>query len=350
MKYDLEIVVPVTSKFKERVEDFKRYGILNTEKFKILLTPLMSGENIPGIEDGWGAGVFARAVFFESKDFVSNLYKYFLDREAESKWIMKLDDDSCTDIEDLISNLERFYSSDEKMYLATSLSRFVGGKEFELRGLYEKFFGKSFIHFHHEIEMAIISHSGLKCIQSNKESVDFLKERCELTGGATDLALAYAATLAKMPPITCPFSTHFPLINQMTVFGGHLNHIHLVSRVRQGDNFSENDRCGELQYEALARAIDGKMNEIERSICGKKFVMETDHELRLYEFYPDRTARIKFDCMKYIWLENEGKIHMFCDPRDIRVTLELQEDGSLKGEIDEGQEILLRPLGRTNDI
>jgi hypothetical protein len=227
--------------------------------------------------------------------------------------------------------------------LATFENSAFGGREFKLKSLYEKTFGEIFFKLHHEVEMSLISHTGMRHMQSCTASKNFLEERCGLPGGATDVALAYAATLAKMPPINFPFSSYLPLLNQFVTFGGHLSHIHLVSRVREGDNFPERDRCGKIQYEALTRAIDGEMNEVERRICGK-FIMETDNELRLYEFYPNRTARIKFDCMKYLWLEHEGKIHIFCDSRDIRVALELQEDGSLKGEIDDGREILLRPL------
>lgn len=343
MKYDLEIVVPVSSKYEDRIEDFKKYGVFSSEKHKVLVTPIMSGEKIRGIEEGWRPGVVVKSAHYENQDFISNIYRYFLDREPESRWIMKLDDDSCTDVGGLLSNLDRFYSSDEKIYLATSLVRFVGGKEFELRKLYEKFLGRSFVHFSHELEMSIISSPGLRLIRSSSESSGFLEERCKMAGGATDIALAYAAILAKVHPTDLPFATHLPLLNELSLFGGYLNHIHMVSRSKSGENFHDNDRCGDLQYEALVRAVDGKMTEIERSIAGKMFLMDGEHELALYAFYEDRTARIKFDGNRYIWVEFEGAIHMFSDPRHIQISLFLQDDGCLKGKIDE-REVLLVPV------
>lgn len=347
MKYDLEIVIPVTSRYKERLEDFKKYGLINVAERKILVTLLMSAENIDGLEEGWGSGIVAKSIGLEGGDYVSNLYGYFLNREPESRWIMKLDDDSCTDIEGLLSNMDRLYSSDEKTYVATSLASFehvaIGGRENELAHLYEKTFGRFFAKYQHEIEMSAVSHVGLKHIQSCEASRNFLEERCRQTGGATDVALPYSSILAKMPPVNFPFSSHFPLINQFSIFGGHLNHIHLVSRAREGDNFPEHERCGELQYEALARAISGEMNDIEKSISGKKFVMESEHELRLYAFYPNRTARVKFDQETYIWLESQGKIHMFCESKDIRASLTPNDDGSLKGFFYD-QELILKPI------
>lgn len=79
MKYDLEIVVPVASRYKERLEDFKKYGVFNFVKNKVLVTLLTSAEKIDGLEEGWRDGIVAKSVNSEGGDYVSNLYRYFLE-------------------------------------------------------------------------------------------------------------------------------------------------------------------------------------------------------------------------------------------------------------------------------
>lgn len=346
-EYDLEIVVPVSLKYHSRMEDFKRYGIFNTEKTRVLISLLTSGETIPDIEKGWGVNVDAKVVYNQCPDYVSNLYRYFLEGSPRARWTMKLDDDSSTDVDGLIANLDRFYEPEDKVYLGASLSRYenvaVGGRENELRDLYLKHFGNMFPRLQHEIECSVMSGPAWKHIMSNEKSKVFLEERCENCGGASDVALPFAAFLSKLNPADLPFATHFPMIHDFSLFGGYLNHIHLVSREAWGDNFVHGDRCGDVQYEALTRSIDKEMTEIEKKVSGNKFLMETEGDLKLYQFNPNKTARIKFDQRNFIWIEKEGAIKIFCDAREIHATFNLDERGSLVG-IVEDQKLVLRKL------
>lgn len=350
IKYDLEMVIPVSSKYRNRLEDFKKYGVVNVRDAKVLLTLICSGEEIEGLDKGWPEDISIREIKNECREYAANTYRYFLEIVPESRWIMKIDDDSCTDVNGLLENLDRFYDSEENFYLAASISRYENcagcGPENQHRSLYHQTLGSVFTKLQHEMECCVLSHSAIKRILSCKNSVDFLHERCSLQGGATDVALAFASSLCKLYPIDLPFASHLPAIDQFSLFGGHLNHIHLVSRDRAGDNFNEFDRCGPVQYEALVQKVEGVFSENEKHLIGKKFIMETEHELRLLEFRDDRTARIKFDHRTHVWVESEGRIHLFCDPREIQLSLRIETSGVLSGIDNEGRELMFQPVGK----
>lgn len=344
MDYDLEIIVPVCKKYYERLEDFKKYGLINIKNKKVLLTLIVSGEDLQDVEKGWH-NIEVKKVFSENKNYAANLFNYFLNIDVKSRWIMKIDDDSCTDINDLLDNLDNFYDYNSCSYLATSIAQFIqASPEAHLRNLYEKFLGKKYAKMQHEIECSILSSNALKKILTNEISVDFLKERCTFEGGATDVALAYASVLSKIHPVNFPFATHLPLINEFSLFGGDFNHIHMISRNPYGDNFVEWQRCGDVQYEALVRKIDDKMTEIESQIAEKKFLMETENELLSFYFANDRSLKIKFDNRNLIWIEHDGFIKVFFDPKQVYMSLKLDNSGNLFGKNIEGKEYHLRRL------
>lgn len=348
MNYDLEIVVPVSSKYTDRLDDFKKYGISNIKNKSVLLTMILSGEKIEGLEKGWIEGVDARTISYESRDYASNLYRNFLEKKCQSRWIMKIDDDSHTDISGLVDNLDFYYDSEEKFYLATSLLEMghCGGSEHHHAKIYKEFFGDIYLKIKHELECCVISKAGFNSIFSNKKSINFIEKRCKMDGGATDVALAFAASMAKVWPVSLPFTSHLPEIENLSYFGGFLNHIHMVSRNPLGDNFQDWERCKRAQYEILTRSIDKTFTEKENKIVGKKMLMDTEHELFLYEFKENRTVRIKFDDRKYIWLEHEGIIKMFCNSNEeqAEVCLELQENGDLVGKRIDGLPIKLTQI------
>jgi hypothetical protein len=344
MKYDLEIVTPITSKYPKRLDDFKKHGIFNVAGRRVLLTPILSGEDIEELLEGWADGVEVKPARFKSEDYVSNVHKHFLEKEPEARWIMRVDDDSCTDVDGLIKNLDHFYDSEQKFYLGSSLSDIescaMHGPEVIHRNMYREFFGEMYLKIRHEIECCVVSSVGLKHILSHDKAKKFMKRRSEVVGGAIDVALSFASSLSKLWPIDLPFATYLPQINKFSTFGGYLNHIHMISRTSDGENFHE--RCGETQFEALVKSIEGSKTEKELMIEGRKFVMESNEELRLFEFRKDRSARIKFDENTYAWAEVNDRICLFSNATEVFMWLEF-EDGHLvkRGE---SEDFVLRPI------
>lgn len=343
IKYDLEVVLHVSSKYPERIDHFKKCGLVNKKQKKVLLTVLTSDSSADELREGWDDDLEVHVIRKENH-YAQNVYEYLLNMTPQSRWIMKLDDDSCTDVHGLIDNLDLFYDSDEKYYLACSSTKMhPNSPEFVFHPLYKNFFGEMFVNMQHEIEACVVSRVGMEHVLSNKKSRQFLEERIKLQGGATDVALAFASSLSKLYPTDLIFAHHLPLINKFSIFGGHLNHIHLVSKNRSGENFPDWERCGDVQYEILTRRIRGALSESEKFVSGKKFLSETNNELRLIKFNENGSLKIKFDHENYVWGEHNEKIVVFCHHSILHFEFELTDSGFLTTNLN-GEEITYRPV------
>ena len=352
MKYDIEILVPVCRRFRHRIEDFKRYGLINIGGVRVLVTIISSNEDMDGLEDGWPEGVEARVKKYRLSDHVSNIYKFYAEMKPEDmdfKWLMRVDDDSCTDVAGLYDRLEKLYGWEGKFYLG-DLNRFSFALEGDEGRLYRDYkhllgdFEDTAKWMRNEIECGLISRGGMEHMLASERCMNLIRQRAELRGGYGDCVIAIAAALSKLYPVQCPFISHLPKINEFSAFGGHINHIHMIARQCEGHNFQENSRCGGAQYDALTRHIDGNTTEMEDLLEGKRFLMETDKHLTVYEFNAGKMAKIKFDDNSYIWTEYEGSIQMFCNSNEIHRTLNMDESGNLFGKGDDGEEIFLRPI------
>jgi hypothetical protein len=353
MEYDAEILVPFCRKFAGRIREFKRYGLLNTGGRRVLLTAILSGnEEVGGLLEGWGEGVEARAVSYRQPDHVSNIYRFYAElneSSLRSRWLVRVDDDSCTDVGGLLDNLDLFYDWEGKFYLGdlASFRQTLSFGEGQVYPSYRHLLGdledKAELLLN-EIECGVISRGGMAHMLGSPPCMNLIRQRSELRGGFGDCVTAVAAALSKLHPVQCPFISHLPLISDFSVFGGHLNHIHMVSRDSSGENFQDHEKCGPVQYEAFVRGVDGVMSELEASLVGRKFIMETDSELRMIEFHPDRTAKIKFDDRRHVWTEFESRIQIFCDAREVGLSLKMDGSGRLLGTDEHGAELVYRPV------
>lgn len=333
MDYDLNIVLPVCSKFRERLEDFKRYGIVNTGGRRVLLSLLLSNETLAGLQDGWNTGIETEVIHSEVPDHVSNLYRFFATMDVRARWTMRVDDDSCTDVDGLLNNLDKFYDPDAESYLGTSLKDFgnlIHSREGELYPQYSHLLGDYKIiskRMKVEMECCVVSHAAMKRIRSNKPSMDLLRGRSRFYGGYGDCVLAISSAMAKVFPVDCPFLTHLPLVDEFSVAGGALNHIHLVSRVRSGENFHSWDRASPENYILLTKIVDDNPSPLEKSVGGSRFLFEDQTSLRTYDFERHR-LKIKFEERDRMWMEHEGKIVVLLG-NEVVHRFEVMEDNSL---------------------
>lgn len=326
--YDVEFVVPVCSKYMERIDDFKKYGLVNIKDRRVLLTLILSAEQIEGLKEGWPEGVVPNVVENERSDFVSNVYRYFLDSPKRSRWIVKMDDDSCTDVNGLIARLDEFYEWEEPCYLATSITTFVRGREHSLKEIYENYFEEFYLIMKHEYECSIFTNALLDKIRKNEKSNRFLTQRSSLAGGATDIALAFASTLAKVPVSSFPFSSHLALIENFSLVGGYLNHIHLISRKKVGENFS---RFKNNAFNFLTKIVDKKMTKMESSIVGKRILIESKGDMFIVKFNSDYTATLKPRCRRVLWMECDGVLLVFFEIEKPWISIKKKDEVTFEG-------------------
>jgi hypothetical protein len=319
MKYDLGVVVPVCGKFKERLEDFKKYGLVNIGERKVLLNLLFSNENLDGIESGWNKNIEVNVVKSECPNYVSNIYRFYAMLDPENigyKWLIKVDDDSCTDIDGLLSNLDEFYDWRENFYLAATPTEFRAALDGDEGNLYPDYSHllsnyRRIAHFlRNEIESGIISSAALKKILTNETSSNLIKFRSRLHGGYGDCLIAIAAAMAKVYPVDCPFMTHLPLLENFSLVGGTLNHIHMIARNIEGENFTW-DRASNEQFILLTKIIEKNPTETEKMLEGSRFLLDTKDTLTTYEFLPNYLLKAKFEDHPFMWMEHNGLIHVF---------------------------------------
>lgn len=339
------IVVPACGKFKDRIEDFKRYGLVNTGERRVVVNVLLSNEDVDGIESGWHKNIEVNVVKSEYSNYVSNIYRFYATLNPENincKWMMKVDDDSCTDIDGLMSNLDEFYDWRESFYLGASITEFrtaLDGDEGSLYPEYSHLLGnykrlarilKS------EVESSVISAVALKRILTNEQSLKLIKFRSRMHGGYGDCVIPVASALAKVYPIDCPFVTHLPLLENFSLVGGMLNHIHMISRHTEGENFTW-DRASHEHFILLTKIIDKNPTESEKSLVGSKFLLDTKDALKTYEFGEKHLLKVKFEDRAFMWMEHKGLIHIF-NGNELIHRLSMEADGNLA----DGRTILKR--------
>lgn len=312
--FDLEVLVPICGRLKQRVEDFKRYGLVNPGSRSVLVNLLLSNENIEGVESGWHEGFKINVLRNESPNYVANLYRFYTEIDPEApraRWLIRLDDDSCTDLDGLVSNLDRFYDHERPFYLG-ELNDFraarCGGENVPFEH-YKSMLGQfeSIVDFmRNEIECGIMSSAALSKTLGHGPSRLLLHRRASLEGGFGDCVVALAAAMAGVWPVDCPFVTHAPLIHDFSMFGGVRNHIHQVARVAEGENFF--GRCSPEAYSLLAKRVECSPSEIERSMVGKRLLLESDHHVKIVSFEENYVARVKMENRPFNWYESEGYV------------------------------------------
>lgn len=335
--YDMEVLVPMCGRFRQRIEDFKRYGLVNAADRKVLVSLVLSNEDIEDIGSGWPDGFEVEVLRNESPNHVSNLYRFYTEIDPSSpraRWLVRLDDDSCTDIDGLLSNLDRFYDHGQPFYLG-ELNDFraarCGGEHtpFEhYRGLLGPF--EPIVDLmKNEIECGIMSSAAVSKMLNNDKSRRLLHKRVHLDGGFGDCVVALASAMAGVWPISCPFVTHLPLIHEFSLFGGVRNHIHQVARVPEGENFW--GRCSPESYRVLVKRIENDPSEIERSVFGKRLLVENESCVKIIELKDNYTARIKLEHKSFNWYESKGEL-LVLDETEVIHRIRVGEDNTYESE------------------
>ena len=313
------VVMPACGKFKSRLDDFKKYGLVNIGNRKVLLNLLFSNEDVEDAEKGWHENIKVRVVRSDCPNYVSNIYRFYakIDPEnIECRWLARVDDDSCTDVDGLVSNLDEFYDWRESFYLASSPTEFRAALDGDEGNLFPEYshllenYGRISHLLKNEIESGVISAFALNRIMKNEDSVNLIKFRSKLYGGYGDCVVAVAAALAKVYPIDCPFMTHLPELHNFSLVGGVLNHIHMIARNLEGENFTW-DRASNEQFVLLTKIIDKNPTEVEKSLEGSRFLFETKDVLTTYEFKPNHVLRAKFENCPFMWMEQDGLVYVF---------------------------------------
>lgn len=227
MKYDLEIILPVCSKEKylERFINFFKLGLVNYQNYKILLNFLVGSENFPkdyflkfpqNIEPN-----IIKSKYDHPASKVYDFYANYTDFDR-SKWIMRIDDDSMTDIDFLLKSIEDVNYNNNYFFTAEQVQGIIKTSKniLQKNNLLEKLKNR----FDHEVEIALISNNCFKTIVQKHR--DILLERSTMQEGYTDQLFCYLCKISGIFPSKLEILTS--KFNLKDFIDKKLAHIHFI--------------------------------------------------------------------------------------------------------------------------
>lgn len=235
---DIEILLPATKTnefYAQRLEDFEKYGLLNIKDIKVKLVLAVEME----YEDSdWPDNLdvnIMRCPHPHEACKVHHYYSTLTNKDVDqSKWFMRLDDDSITDISTLMDILGRYYDHKGEFYiLSYPICHAI--EQFEIDLLKEVGFDCTYHGIPHEVEACILSQGAMRKIINNETSMKLIKKRATIPHGYTDQCFASAARISKVFPheagfIKCcdDYGTPVLPIKDFSLLGGRFCHIHKV--------------------------------------------------------------------------------------------------------------------------
>lgn len=224
MKYDIEFIITVSfrNQYLQRIKDFIDVGIINICHNKVLVNFLVGQEVVP--DDVFKNLPYDFNIIKSDYDHVATkLADFYLNlKEFNSRWFVKVDDDSINDVGGLLANLDKEFDWEKEYNLINNPRTDIHAVEIQIL----KEMGLKKDNLMHELECNIMSQVALKNTLKNTSSIELIKKRREINEGYSDQFITIAARLAKIHPIGMWFTTQLPDIDGLSFFGGHLNHIH----------------------------------------------------------------------------------------------------------------------------
>jgi hypothetical protein len=267
--FDLEIVLPVCNKdkYRQRLIDFKRLGLLNINDKKVLISLLIGPENIPDINENWPKNLAIRTIPSNSTQVAAKTYNFFgnYPGEIQARWTAKFDDDTINDVSKLIDLLDLEYDYEREYYVVTENRQEQHKYEDEIlmeMGFQRWFNPKNIIW--HELEGCVVSHATLSRIFNFPKAIEFMRKRSSIPQGYNDYALACAARMCKIYPTDAYFMSRWPAVGDLAIFGGHLAHIHAIAH-------DVNEHAFGLLQRMLSNDM-GDNNPIYAEIVNQEFV------------------------------------------------------------------------------
>lgn len=236
------------AKYLGRLKDFvDHYGFKNSKKYARIVF-LVEDEPRPDFLPGdhlW--------CNFPNTPLSCRFLRYLKDFNDDSDWIMQVDDDSSTDLDQTFELLNKFYYHDDSMML-------MGGRNTDLEmtqqnivrimGADDFFFGSTNIskfdthpYFVHAWEPTIVSRRAVETIRSWPRLDEYTNLCLEHRPTFGDQTPYVVAKLAKIPIVECAFMSPFNKHTEYSAINpnGRYSHIHYVTDKWEGyEEFKKN--------------------------------------------------------------------------------------------------------------
>jgi hypothetical protein len=221
--YDIEFVVPMTigrpdglvglegsvggigTDETKRLDFFKKYGLLNVQDKKVLLTILIGTESIDDFKFGFKKDIDVRIIRDVRDEVCWKVYNFYTSKKyfKGCKWYCRVDDDSINDVSGLVDHLENTHGENKFCYACPSISDHL--QRWDKILLYNM--GINLPHAvegqrpykrSHEVEACFLSNKSMTTILSTKLSYEYLSRR-KFYPGWFDVSLALANNMIDNP-------------------------------------------------------------------------------------------------------------------------------------------------------
>jgi len=263
--YDISFILPVSSSigrdtfrkevnYSERIDFFKKYGIMNIKDKKVKIFLLVGNEEIKNIKEGWACDV--EIIKCEFQDAARKIYKFYLDLRDitinESRWFMQIDDDSITNVNDMIDRLDSDYKIEDLINISNITpqkpARYLNSSMFKQfltsvnKTSYKSILEKDvYSYVKHGWECNILSNGALKYFIKNLNNKKILEDILLFTGFISgDSFITICANLCGIKFYEVEYLTKNPLFNELMkkeVF--HIHYIYYVKNYKQMSMFSK---------------------------------------------------------------------------------------------------------------
>jgi hypothetical protein len=317
MKYDIDIVVPVETSnrtIKTRINDFKKYGFINTNKIKARLNLLASEDNNDEFEwlsTGWPENIEINIIHCPYNHVAQKIY-YFYHKYLKAdiaKWYMRIDEDSVNDLEGLIQNLDRYFDYEREYHIASRLLYDIYPLDQKLLTIlgFGWWYRNSTLWPNiespaHEQEISITSNAAIKKVTENPKANKYFQLRKEFPEGYGDHGLCHALRMSKIYGVEVKFISHESDLWLHSYFGGHKNHVHWVGR----------DKCPKYM-EWMDYYEKTTFSEIENKV----FLIEDKENKnanKLVKFFPDQKIKLYDEITSDS--ENNNTVGLWCKKED----------------------------------
>jgi|LakMenEpi03Aug12_release.lakeMendotaPanAssembly.Ray.scaffolds.fasta_scaffold157487_2 hypothetical protein len=227
MNYDLEIILPVCAKNKylERFKNFHKLGLINHQNYKILLNFLVGTEEFPKeYFFKFSNNIEPKIIKSKYDHPASKVYDFYCNYTDfdKSKWIMRIDDDSITDIDIVMNSISDVDYNKNYYFTAECVEGIIKTSLDVLKK--HKLFEKLKKRFHHEVEIALLSNQCFKFIVDKYRKI--LLDRSTIQSGYTDQLFCYLCKIEGIFPshlemLTSKFNVHAFLNKKV----GHIHYV-----------------------------------------------------------------------------------------------------------------------------
>jgi len=228
----------VIKKYRDRLSFFKKHGLLNLKNYKVKVLLNINKDDDPNdpILKLWEYDTEVliskhNHIAPKSYHFFSNLKERHI---SDTKWLMRIDDDSLTNVTHLLNQLNKGFDYTEPLYIMSKSS-----SKYERSPIYndilkrynlDKYIDKPYNL--RELESCIISQAALSNIANHSLSNDFLKTVIEEVGddkkGHGDALMSCVAQMSNCKIEMVDYMSWYPFWNKLS--NKELSHIHFIFR------------------------------------------------------------------------------------------------------------------------